>query len=265
MAKARSPQYPAIGLKEAVEKVTAIYSRDYQNPIPRAVAATHMGYQSLNGKSLGVLSALLKYGLLEGRGDETKVSDLAVSIIAHPSGTPQRADSLASAAGLPELFGELDARFQNGKASDQALRSYLLTQKFIPLAADSAIRSYRETKQLVDAESAGYDVDEMPEIRPASAASDLTLVARSAGVPMTPTAAMAPSGSANRQTVTISWIGEKGVSESSIAIKDDRLELAALLYDQEGVQKIIDRLTAMKGLLPEQPAKEPSENPLTIK
>jgi hypothetical protein len=40
-------------------------------------------------------------------------------------------------------------------------------------------------------------------------------------------------------------------SESSIAIKDDRLELAALLYDQVGVQKIIDRLSAMKALLPE--------------
>jgi len=54
--------------------------------------------------------------------------------------------------------------------------------------------------------------------------------------------------------VTISWIGEKGVSESSIAIKDDRLELAALLYDQAGVQKIIDRLSAMKALLPEKAA-----------
>jgi hypothetical protein len=39
------------------------------------------------------------------------------------------------------------------------------------------------------------------------------------------------------------------VSESSIAIKDDRLELAALLYDQDGVQ--IDRLAVMKALLPE--------------
>jgi hypothetical protein len=46
-------------------------------------------------------------------------------------------------------------------------------------------------------------------------------------------------------------IGEKGVSESSIAIKDDRLELAALLYDQAGVQKVVDRLLAMKALLPE--------------
>jgi hypothetical protein len=65
--------------------------------------------------------------------------------------------------------------------------------------------------------------------------------------------------------VSFSWIGEKGVSESSIAIKDDRVELAALLYDQAGLQKVIDRLIAVKGLLPEKTSKEPTESPLVIK
>jgi len=37
------------------------------------------------------------------------------------------------------------------------------------------------------------------------------------------------------------------------------LELAALLYDQEGVQKVIDRLAAMKALLPERPDPTPQE------
>jgi hypothetical protein len=70
---------------------------------------------------------------------------------------------------------------------------------------------------------------------------------------------------ANRQTVTISWIGEKGVSEFSIAIIDDRVELAALLYDQVGLQKVIDRLIAVKGLQPEKPVAEPTESSLVIK
>jgi hypothetical protein len=264
MAKARSPQYPAIGLKEAVEKATAVYNNDYQNPIPRAVAAAHMGYQSLNGKSLGVLSAVLKYGLLEGRGDETRVSDLAVAIIAHPPGSSERAAALREAASKPELFSELDARFQGGKASDQALRSYLLTQKFIPTAADAVIRSYRETKQLVDVESSGYNVGDMFDAL--APAADLSEVARNSAVNLpvpvhTPPPQM-PAAS-GRQSVVISWVGEKGVSESSIAIKDDRLELAALLYDQAGVQKVIDRLAAMKLLLPEkapEPKKEEAAN-----
>lgn len=156
MAKTRSPEYPAVGLKEAVERVKLVYDKDYQNKVPKAVIATHMGYKGLNGTSLPVLAALGKYGLLEGRGDETRVSDLALAIIAHAPGSPERVEALRTAAMAPELFSELSAKFPGGKASDQAIRSYLLTQRFIPAAADTAIRSYRETIQLVEAESGGY-------------------------------------------------------------------------------------------------------------
>ncbi|MTV14923.1 MULTISPECIES: hypothetical protein [Bradyrhizobium] len=156
MARARSPEYPAISLKEAVERVKMIYDKDYQNRLPKAVLAEHMGYKGLSGASLPVLSALTKFGLIEGRGDETRVSDLAVSIIAHPPGAPDRMAALVQAAKNADLFAELDTRFPDGKASDQAIRSYLLTNKFIPSAADAAIRAYRDTKTFVDSESGGY-------------------------------------------------------------------------------------------------------------
>lgn len=160
MARARSPEYPAIGLKEAVERAKMIYDKDYQNRLPKAVIASHMGYKGLSGASLPILSALAKYGLLEGRGDETRISDLAIAIIAHAPGSPERAAALRQAAKSPDLFAELDGRFPDGKASDQAIRSYLLTSKFIPGAADAAIRSYRDTKQFVEGESKGYNGEE---------------------------------------------------------------------------------------------------------
>jgi hypothetical protein len=156
MPKARSPGYPTIGLREAIEKINLVYEKDYQNRIGRQIVAGHMGYNSLNGKSLGVLSAVTKFGLLEGRGEEYRVSDLALQIIAHAPGTPERAAAIAEAATRPELFSDLDSKFQNGKASDAAIRSYLITQHFIPQAADTTIRSYRETKALVNEEPAGY-------------------------------------------------------------------------------------------------------------
>lgn len=153
MAKTRSPSYPSISLKEAIEKVTSIYSQNYQSPVARSVAAELMGYGGLNGKSLGVLAALSKYGLLEGRGDDTRVSDLALNIIAHEPGAPERSAAIREAANKPDLFAELDGRFSGGKASDAAIRSYLITQKFIPQAADAVVRSYRETKLLVSMEA----------------------------------------------------------------------------------------------------------------
>lgn len=186
MAKARSPQYPTIGLREAVQKVMAIYEADYQNPIPRGIAAQHMGYNTLNGKSLGVLSALGKFELLEGRGDQTRVSDLAVTIIAHQPGDPERIEAIRHAASGPELFKELESRYPGGKASEGALRSYLLTQKFIPSAADTVIRSYRETMDFVEEQTRGYDVaptaPKGPVVQHSTAeASILALPVRSGG------------------------------------------------------------------------------------
>lgn len=162
MAKARSPVYPAIGLKEAIDRVKLVYAKDYTNKVPRDIIAQHMGYSGLSGKSLGVLSALSKYGLLEGRGSETRVSQLAVTIIAHEPGSPERVQALREAASMPSLFVEMDERSQGGRGSDAALRAWLLTEGFIPAAADAAIRSYRETKQLVEAESVGYHTVDDP-------------------------------------------------------------------------------------------------------
>jgi hypothetical protein len=51
--------------------------------------------------------------------------------------------------------------------------------------------------------------------------------------------------------MTATVLVRAGVSESSLSIKDDRVELLAVLFDQVGIQKIIDRLTAIKALMPE--------------
>jgi hypothetical protein len=152
MSRSRSPNYPQIGLKEAVHRVSSVYKRDYQAPLTRDLAAERLGYSGLNGKSLAVLAALGKFGLLEGRGEETRVSDLAVRILAFPPGSAERRAALREAASGPELFVELDQRFARGQASDGAIRAWLITRGFIPPAAEAAVRAYRETQQLLEAE-----------------------------------------------------------------------------------------------------------------
>lgn len=151
--KARSPRYPIVGLKSAIDRARLVYEKDYQNKIQTLDAAKHMGFTTLNGKALGVLSALRKYGLLEGSDGSVRVSDLALKIIAHKEGDPERAAAIAEAATGPELFAAIEKKWPGGKVSDQALRSYLLTEKFLPDAADTAIRAFRETKELAEVES----------------------------------------------------------------------------------------------------------------
>jgi hypothetical protein len=177
MTRSRSPNYPQISLKDAVTRVAGVYKRDYQAAITRNLAAERVGYSGLNGKSLAVLAALFKYGLMEGRGDEVRVSDLALRIIAHPPGSAERREALQEAATRPELFQVLDQRFPGGRASDAAIRAFLLTQGFIPPAAENALRAWRETRQMLSAETA---LEPAPSV---IAAPSATVTAAPATVP----------------------------------------------------------------------------------
>jgi hypothetical protein len=157
MAKSRSPSYPAIGLKEAIARVGMVYAKDHLNQVPKAVIAEHMGYKGLSGASLPILAALNQYGLLEGRGDETQVSQRALNIIVHePGSSSARLMAMREAAFLPDVFSELVDRFRGGNPSDAAIRAHLLSARFIPAAADTVVRSYRETNGLLEAEEEAY-------------------------------------------------------------------------------------------------------------
>lgn len=169
-AKARSPRYPVIGLGEAIERIQKVYAKDHLNTIPKTVVVEHMGYTSLNGASLGIVSAVSKYGLLEGGSEGMKVSDRALAILVHEQGEQARVEAIEAAAQAPTLFEELFQEFPSG-ASDNALKSYLIVRKkFIPAAATVAIRAFKDTLAVVQAERGAYDSsvaeDDEPEEEP---------------------------------------------------------------------------------------------------
>lgn len=157
--KLRSPRYPVIGLSEAIERVRAVYGKDHLNAIPKAVVAEHMGYNTLNGASLGVISAVSKFGLLSGGSDAMKVSDRALAILVHDTGDPARVEAVQAASRSPALFEELFTEFPNG-ASDNAIKSFLLgRKKFLPSAVPAAIRAFKDTLAFIQAEVVDYEFD----------------------------------------------------------------------------------------------------------
>lgn len=154
--RVRSPNYPAISLPDAINKVTALYRSVHTHAAPRVVAAKGMGYNSLNGASATAISALHKYGLLERSGDEVKVSERALSIL-HPHTPQEKADALRAAAGEPVLFAELAERFTGAMPNEELLRNYLLRKGFAPGAVGQVIAAYRDTSEMVEREGQGYD------------------------------------------------------------------------------------------------------------
>lgn len=147
--RVRSPNYPAVSLPEAIERVRKVYEKEHMHKAPPEVVAKALGYTSLNGASLSMISALKKYGLLEEVGKDLKVSHDALTILVDPKDSADRARIIRQSAFAPALFAELQAQYEDGVPSDENLRAYLLKRGFAPSSVDAPIRSYRETIALV--------------------------------------------------------------------------------------------------------------------
>jgi hypothetical protein len=144
---ARSPEYPAVGLREATGKIQQLYEAIGASSRSRDEAATLIGYSGINGTSLTMLSALSKFGLLEGR-KEVRVSELAKNIIRNGIGSPQRVAAIKQAAEKPPLFSEIGSRFEEGWEVDD-LRDWLRSKNYISNAASKAVYAYLETKDFL--------------------------------------------------------------------------------------------------------------------
>lgn len=164
MARVRSPNYPAISLGEALDRLQPLFDKAQTRLISREQAVEAMGYDGLHGASLGAISAVLKYGLLEKVDNQVRVSERGMSIIA-PQSDEERRTAIQEAAFDPPLFSELRERFFGKMPPDDRLRSFLLRKNFSSGALDRVLRSYRETIGLVTEEAGGYN-DESQSARP---------------------------------------------------------------------------------------------------
>lgn len=164
MARVRSPNYPAISLRQAIDQASKIYSKEHTHKASPAVIAKAMGYGGLNGASLTAISSLKKYGLLEGVNSDLKISSDALTILVDPKESPERAKAIIHAAFKPALFNELQQQYGRTLPSDENLRAYLLKRGFNQQAVDTPIRAYRETIELVTESEKVYSKPQVESI-----------------------------------------------------------------------------------------------------
>jgi hypothetical protein len=154
MAKMRSPNYPAVSLTEAIQRVRALWTKEKRTAVPADVAAKAIGYSGLSGPSRSTLGALKKYGLVDSDDRTVCVSDLALRIL-HPANEGEQLQATQQAALLPELFASLHGTYT--QASDDALRSYLITKlDFSESGARQVIKTFRETIALAKLDTSEY-------------------------------------------------------------------------------------------------------------
>jgi hypothetical protein len=230
MARVRSPNYPALGLSEAIKLVTTVQAAEQHLAAPKEVVAKHLGYSGFHGKSGRVISALENYGLLEEvSGDKVRVSDLAMSIL-FPASEVEKQKAINEAAYRHPLFAAIRDEWQGSRPSDQNLRVYLVRRKFGSDALDRVIEVYRETMDLVTPEPGVYPAQDgglsakgqeaHPMHTTQSAPRTLPLATATPSVPM------------------------------RVSFNGDLLEVSAVLADAGAVDRLVKALEANKSLLP---------------
>jgi hypothetical protein len=171
MPKVRSPNYPTTDLGTALGLIRPVFKAEHRNKMSRAVLAKHMGFNSLNGRSLTNIGAVRAYGLIEGSGDQVRVSEDAVRALNAPEQSDERGAALAHCAFQPSLFKEIRQEYPQTLPSEENLRYWLITKGYTERAAGKATESYLKTMQLVggvieDYNPASYEEEDVPPMTP---------------------------------------------------------------------------------------------------
>ena len=163
MVKERSPNYPAVGLKAAIEMARKFWDKERRTSVSLQLAVKAIGYKSLSGPARTKIAALRQYGLLDKDKRGFRLSGLAKKIVNHSPGSEDYEAAVRTAAMQPELFKELLRT--HSEASDDSLRSYLAVEKsFSDMGSRQCVQSFRDTINLAKLNEGEYSgLDEAQE------------------------------------------------------------------------------------------------------
>ncbi|HEX8469336.1 MAG TPA: hypothetical protein VF620_16190 [Allosphingosinicella sp.] len=147
--KERSPNFPFISLKRAIERVEALHASHKKEASRLVAIAPTWGYGLKSSGLLQTVAALKQYGLVEdaGSGDDRKVqvSDLARRIILDTR-PGAREDAIKESARRPRLIAEYISKWVPDRPSDAHCVSELeLDRGFTADAARGFLRVFDET------------------------------------------------------------------------------------------------------------------------
>jgi hypothetical protein len=171
----RSPAYPFISVKKALEQAKALYDQEgeYATHLSSAMHAWGYGEKSSGGRQ--TLATLKYYGLIDidGEGDarKIKVSEIARRILLDErSDDTEKRQLIRRVALNPTAHKVIYEEYQNGLASDGSVEHFLVfEQDFKSTAAKELLAEFKETadyaglyqpEKLVDKTNGGADNEE---------------------------------------------------------------------------------------------------------
>lgn len=156
--RARSPAYPAISLRQALELVRKVWEAQRKAEAHIDSTLHAMGYAK-HGASLRMIAALGHYGLIDESGSadsrKIRVSEIAQDILHLQESDPRRQAALKDAALHPVIHATLWERYGKLLPENSSIRPFLVREKgFNEDVVEEVIQNYRESFEL-----AGLDKD----------------------------------------------------------------------------------------------------------
>ncbi|MFL6262868.1 MAG: hypothetical protein ACJ76Y_24480 [Thermoanaerobaculia bacterium] len=144
--KVRSPSFPFVGLREALDRARTFYEAEQRNAARPETAAAHWGYSAKSSGGKQTIAALRSFGLLDG-DSLVKLSGRALRILLDErEGSEERLRLVQQAALMPPVHARLWERYGAELPSAQTLRlSLILDEGFNENSVDDFLTEYRET------------------------------------------------------------------------------------------------------------------------
>ncbi len=162
MGHMRSPNYPAVKLRDAIAAARLLWLKEKRTPVQVEVLAKALGYSSISGPVRTKVASLRQYGLLDESPNGVRLSDLAMKIVHSPENSDAYTKAVQVAALSPELF--LDLRNTHPDGSEDAIKSYLILERgFSEAGARLAASAYRDAISFANFPEVGYTEHEQEE------------------------------------------------------------------------------------------------------
>jgi hypothetical protein len=151
--KFRSPNYPVVGLRKALERASQLFSEYKHSAVPLGAIQEKWGYKPHSGAANQVVAALRAFDLVEidGIGNRrlVRLSERGKKIVGDH---PDRAKFLQECALWPAIYAELWEKYkEEGLPPDETIRAYLhWDRNFNPGSIDGIIADFRDTIALAN-------------------------------------------------------------------------------------------------------------------
>jgi len=239
----RSPSYPGINLKEAIERGRVFFSKEGKHKATISTAATHWGYSESSSTRLTTIAALKSYGLMvdsgEGVNRMVSLSPLGLAIIQDSrSVSPEREEHIRKAALQPKTMADLWAKYGTDLPSDDTLAHYLkVDREFNPNSVADVIRIYKENAEFaalggIENEDGNND-DGTGEETDNNGPTEQAIRAREVGSP--PPAITPPSPSSRKAT-------EEEIANIRVARDCTIRLLASGAYSKKSIEALVAQL-----------------------